>query len=497
MLVFSAEYERGGGHVRGDTAARSQVLRSPSRSRGKDNKMTRPRDRPTPNGPAPPRWPPAGSSRLIYIFLLFLCPLRNNLTLYIYRRELSRTRRSSSPRARGRAAKRERSLRKWGVGGGGAGGGGGCPSPGLRGPRGRREGGAREGGRPQPSCQRAAPRRSGGRASERAGGAVRGAAPGPRPAGDSRERGLRAHCAGALHRRTDSGERSRPVREPRVSQPRGPGSTGWGAGPGGSRRALRGGDSGRNSTTGAAGRPAREPRTGGPDGNRARSAAGFWGLGPVESRPRGSPCGPNTRQVKLNLPAWPPRLLRHLPLSALSPRVPLPNASEARSAWVRPLPPRPAGRPSPLPGGDSFLKVFLKGLTVAVSALGQTVASQSETCSLTGSSLVSRKPRGISRGTPAPAPPAPVLSRPSGPVPLRRRLPRLPARPAPRSPPPPPRLHAPRSALPAPPTRPPPRRVPAPRPAVPRSPSAQVPPARPAVIAGWAVTHPGARPAGS
>lgn len=235
-----------------------------------------------------------------------------------------------------------------------------------------------------------------------------------------------------------------------MSQPRGPGSTDWGAGPGVSRRALRGGDSGRNSTTGAAGRPAREPGTGGPDGSRARSAAGFWGLGPVESRPRGSPCGPNTRQVKLNLRAWPPRLLRHLPLSALSPRVPLPNASEARSAWVRPLPPRPTGRPSPLPGGDSFLKVFLKGLTVAVSALGQTVASQSETCSLTGSSLVSRKPRRIPRGTPAPAPPAPVPSRPSGPVPLRRRLPRLLARPAPRSPPPPPGLRAPRPAHPAP-----------------------------------------------
>ena len=40
MLVSSAESERGGGHVRGDTAARSQVLRSPSRSWGKDNKMT-------------------------------------------------------------------------------------------------------------------------------------------------------------------------------------------------------------------------------------------------------------------------------------------------------------------------------------------------------------------------------------------------------------------------------------------------------------------------
>lgn len=40
MLVSSTESQSGGGHVRGDTAARSQFLRIPLRSRRKDSKMT-------------------------------------------------------------------------------------------------------------------------------------------------------------------------------------------------------------------------------------------------------------------------------------------------------------------------------------------------------------------------------------------------------------------------------------------------------------------------
>lgn len=210
---------------------------------------------------------------------------------------------------------------------------------------------------PQPSCARA-------HLSGRAGAAAGGAAPGPRPFGDSRERGPRAHSADA----PTAGERSGSLQASRVSR-----ASGWRRGrtgrapPGYSRRALRGGNSGRDSPTGVAGRPGGgEDRALSPGWWSPRGAwltppptglgvSGSQGVGSVGSPPGPQRAfllfGPNKRQVKLNLLVWLRRQLRDLPVSTSALRSPSQSASGAGAAWTLPCP-----RPSRFarPGGDNF-----------------------------------------------------------------------------------------------------------------------------------------------
>lgn len=228
-----------------------------------------------------------------------------------------------------------------------------------------------------------------------------------------------------------------------------PGSAGAGFAP---RARLRG----RNRTTGVAaqdarptGQWAREPRTGGTLARPVTHAAGGAEAARVAAaRPPAPQPGP----------------------SGPSPGAPVEPGLRERA----PDPPRPR------PGGDHFHKVFLKGLTVAVSALGQTVASQSETCRLLGSRGLPGRLEKFLGGQP-PIPPAPT--RP-GPLPAAQAPSQQLPRPAPprSSPPllssplssPPPALRAP----------PPPGRAPGHTPplrSVPRrrAPTARAPPPAP------------------
>lgn len=139
-----------------------------------------------------------------------------------------------------------------------------------------------------------------------------------------------------------------------------------------------------------------------------------------------------------------------------SPGVPLPQCPRPPGCVGAPPARAPPASRGPAALGPSragaVFKVFLKGLTVAVSALRQTVASQSETRCLLGCRLASWEPRELPRWGPASAPSQPGL--PPGPFPpsrARARLrapglqpqspprrppdPRRPPRPSPRGPP--------------------------------------------------------------
>ena len=194
-----------------------------------------------------------------------------------------------------------------------------------------------------------------------------------------------ARAAGALLGRTDRGERSRPLQEPRVSGAR-PGSAGAGFAPRARRR-------GRNRTTGVAaqdarptGQWAREPRTGRTLARPTHAAGGAEAARVAAARPPAPQPGP----------------------SGPSPGAPVEPGLRERAP----------GPPRPRPGGDHFHKVFLKGLTVAVSALGQTVASQSETCRLLGSrGLPGRLEKFLGRQPPIP----PAPTRP-GPLPAAQAM---------------------------------------------------------------------------
>ena len=281
-----------------------------------------------------------------------------------------------------------------------------------------------------------------------------------------------------------------------------PGSAGAGFAPRARRR-------GRNRTTGVAaqdarptGQWAREPRTGRTLARPTHAAGGAEAARVAAARPPAPQPGP----------------------SGPSPGAPVEPGLRERAP----------GPPRPRPGGDHFHKVFLKGLTVAVSALGQTVASQSETCRLLGSrglpgrleKFLGRQPpippaptrpgplpaaQAPSQQLPRPAPPRSSPPLPSPPV-FSSELPAARApRPAPAGPrpwphpspallPPTPRSHRPGPASGSAPWRmaPPTPRLSAPRPPAPRPHRPLgAGPAGPAVIAGWAVTHSGARPAGS
>lgn len=214
---------------------------------------------------------------------------------------------------------------------------------------------------PQPSCARA-------HLSGRAGATAGGAAPGPRPSGDSRERGPRAHSADA----PTAGERSGSLQASRVSR-----GSGWRRGrtgrapPGYSRRALCGGNSDRDSPTGVAGRAgeyrARSPGWWSPSGAwltpppTGLGVSECQGVGPVGSPPGPQRTfllfGPNKQQVKLNLLVWLRRQLRDLPVSTSALRSPSRSASGTRAAWSAPAraPPASLGR-----AGTIFKKCFSK-----------------------------------------------------------------------------------------------------------------------------------------
>lgn len=197
LVSFSAESEREGRPApcneaqRPGTAAPGPGFSEPASipAQGHPNAQTTQAASPQ-NGPAPPLRPPAPPGLFTFSCFPSVPCGANNLTSYICNQEWNQIR-QSSPRARGQAEGRERSSRWRGTAG--RVGGGGRPRPGLQGPRGRSGGRGGGGGRPgrgrrlQPFCAPGAPRGSGG--------AGRGAAPGPRPTRDSRERGRRAHCA--------------------------------------------------------------------------------------------------------------------------------------------------------------------------------------------------------------------------------------------------------------------------------------------------------------
>lgn len=190
------------------------------------------------------------------------------------------------------------------------GGGGGRPLPGS----------------PRPSSPRAAPRGPGG--------AVRGAAPGPRPAPPgtlgSAGRGRTARTHGSLGAQPSSARAA------------------------GERGAARVGGSGVRAARSAEG-PEQDDRCGGAgspaEGAVAAGAQDRRDPGAAHTRGRWSRGCPRGRRATSRATAR--------PLGPL-----FRSAGGARAAWTRPRAPRPR------PGGDHFHKVFLKGLTVAVSALG-------------------------------------------------------------------------------------------------------------------------------
>ena len=177
-----------------------------------------------------------------------------------------------------------------------------------------------------------------------------------------------------------------------------PGSAGAGFAPRARRR-------GRNRTTGVAaqdarptGQWAREPRTGRTLARPTHAAGGAEAARVAAARPPAPQPGP----------------------SGPSPGAPVEPGLRERAP----------GPPRPRPGGDHFHKVFLKGLTVAVSALGQTVASQSETCRLLGSrGLPGRLEKFLGRQPPIP----PAPTRP-GPLPAAQAPSQQLPRPAPPGP---------------------------------------------------------------
>lgn len=282
-----------------------------------------------------------GSSRLIYIFPASLGPLRNKLTLYIYPQELSQIRQSSSPSARGPAGRGGRSL--GGPEAAGRVGGGGAPRRVSGAPRGRRAGA-----------------RGRGRAARAAAAAI-----------------LRARRTSQVGRAGPSGARPRDPAPPGTLGSAAAGAL-HGAQAAGAQRSSAGAAGERGVRPGVGGRAVRPPREGSVAGTPRRCggrvrggaagarAPGWWsargamparppaGLGVLGSRTgrvlsARFLCGPDTQQVKLHLPAWPPRLLRDLPLYTLPLRVPLPKCPRSPGcAACRP------GRPSPFPGGDSF-----------------------------------------------------------------------------------------------------------------------------------------------
>lgn len=266
-------------------------------AQGQRHDLSTRRPHPGAQHPSPP-WLPGLQ---VNLFSIPLRPLRSrSLTPTMCNRDLNQIRQSSSPRARGLAARRGGGLHAAGAAGRVRGG----PArvalaSGARGGRAAPRGA----GAAAAILRAGAPRRSGRRAGRR------GARPrDPAPPGTLGSAG-RGRTAPAQPQR----ERSGPLQAPRVSGAGGARAAGFAGFA--VRAARRGRGPGLDGRCGGAGPAALEPRTAGPRGEPGspggRPGAGSRGPGVPERAAGGGParhprtgllCGPSKRQVKLSLP---------------------------------------------------------------------------------------------------------------------------------------------------------------------------------------------------